>query len=87
MRRRGEAKHSGSLGVDDQLELARLHHGQVRGLGAFEDAAGIDTELAIKIRKVGSRSCHERQNEAEMAIRQDGTGAGSLRVFEANGRF
>ena len=30
------------LGIDDQLELGRLHDRQVRGLGALEDATGID---------------------------------------------
>ncbi len=36
-----EAEHPGGLGVDDQLELARLHDRQVRGLGALEDAARV----------------------------------------------
>jgi hypothetical protein len=31
-RRHGEAEHPGGLGVDDQLELGRLHHRQVRRL-------------------------------------------------------
>src|SRR5947199_752380 len=41
-RRHFEAEYPGGLGVDDQLELARLHHRQVRRLRALEDAAGID---------------------------------------------
>src|SRR6516225_9026312 len=49
-----EAEHPGRLGVDDEFELAGLDYGQVRGLGAFEDAAGIDTELAKRIYDVGS---------------------------------
>jgi hypothetical protein len=49
-----ETEHPGGLVVDDQLELARLHDRQVRRLRAFEDAAGIDTELTPHIRKVGS---------------------------------
>ena len=53
-RRHGEAEHPGGLGVDDQLELGRLHDRQVRGLGALEDAAGIDADLTIRIRNVGS---------------------------------
>jgi hypothetical protein len=44
-----EAEHPRSRGVDDQLELARLHHGQVRGLGALENAAGIGASLTIGI--------------------------------------
>ena len=67
-RRHGEAKHSGSLGVDDQIELAGLHHGQVRGLGAFEDAAGIDTELAKRIHDVGSIT-HQPANFDKLARR------------------
>src|SRR5262249_34496137 len=65
--RHGEAKHSGSLGVDDQIELAGLHHGQVRGLGAFEDAAGIDTELAKPIQDFGSTL--EAQAECAQPVR------------------
>ena len=45
-----EAEHPGGLGVDDQLELGRLHDRQVRGLGALEDATGIDADLTIRIR-------------------------------------
>src|SRR5262249_51888906 len=43
--RHGEAEHPRGLGVDDELELARLHDRQIRGLRALEDAAGIDPEL------------------------------------------
>ena len=41
----GEAEHPGGLVVDDQLELGRLHNRQVCGLGALEDARGIETDL------------------------------------------
>jgi len=44
-RRHSEAEHPGGLGVDDQFELRRLHHRQVRGLRALEDAAGINAEF------------------------------------------
>ena len=37
--------------IDDQLELRRLHDRQVCGLGALEDARGIDPNLAIRIRQ------------------------------------
>ena len=53
-RRHGEAEHPGGLGVDDQLELGRLHDRQVGGLGALEDAAGIDADLTIGIRQARS---------------------------------
>src|SRR6266516_3133698 len=43
-----------SCGVDDQLELARLYHRQVRRLGVLEDAAGIDANLTKRIRNVDS---------------------------------
>ena len=38
--RDGEAEKLGSLKVDDELELGRLQHRQVGGLGAVEDFAG-----------------------------------------------
>ena len=43
-RRNGEAEPPG---VDDQLELGRLHDRQIRGLRALEDAARIDADLVI----------------------------------------
>jgi len=36
-----EAERPGGLGGDDQLELGRLHHRQVRRLGVLEDATGV----------------------------------------------
>jgi hypothetical protein len=64
---RTEAEHPGGLGVDDQLELARLHHRQVRRFGALEDAA-IITRNGISRSEVcattpafsGSAPDHER---------------------------
>src|SRR5215813_5260431 len=46
--RRGhiEAEHPGGLSVNDQLELARLHDRQVRGLRAFEDAESRAVSMA-----------------------------------------
>ena len=49
-RRHGEAEHPGGLGVDDELELARLQDRQVRRLRALKDAAGIDADLTKRIR-------------------------------------
>jgi hypothetical protein len=53
-RRHGKAEHPGGLMIDDQLELARLYDRQIGRLHALEDAAGIDPELAKRIRNVGS---------------------------------
>src|SRR6516165_5250745 len=49
-RRDVEAEHPGRLGIDDQVELARLHDRQIRRLRALEDAAGIDSDLTKRIR-------------------------------------
>ena len=49
-----EAKHPCCLRVDDQLELGRLDDRQLGRLRAFEDAAGVDTELTIGIRQARS---------------------------------
>jgi hypothetical protein len=35
--------------IDDQLEFAQLHNGQVRRLAAFQDAADIDAGLMLRI--------------------------------------
>src|SRR5262249_6788510 len=45
-RRDGQIEHRGSLIVDDQLELVRLHDRKVRRLGSLENAAGISASLA-----------------------------------------
>jgi hypothetical protein len=37
------------LQVDDQLELGGALNGQIAGLLAFEDAAGIDAGLAMGV--------------------------------------
>src|SRR5262245_48464043 len=41
-RRHFEAESPGGRGVDDQLELARLHYRQVSGVGTLQKATGID---------------------------------------------
>ena len=46
-RRHGEAEHSGSLRIDDQLELVLFDNWQLRRLRALKDAANIATGLAI----------------------------------------
>jgi hypothetical protein len=53
-RRDFETKRPGGRQIDDQLELTRLHDRQVSGVGALEDATGIDADLTIRIRNVGS---------------------------------
>src|SRR5262249_27537199 len=39
---------------DDRLRVAGLEDGKVGGLGAFEDATGIDADLTKRIRELGS---------------------------------
>jgi len=46
-RRHGEVEHSGSLRIDDQLELVLFDNWQLRRLRALKDAANIATGLAI----------------------------------------
>src|SRR5262245_10982933 len=53
-RRNVETKRLGGLEIDDQLERGRLHHRQITGFDAAENAAGIDAGLAIGIREIGS---------------------------------
>src|SRR5262244_445623 len=48
-RRHFEAEHPCGLGIDDQLELGRLHDRQFRWLGTLEDAAAIDACLTISV--------------------------------------
>src|SRR5262245_38701881 len=53
-RRHGEAEHPGGRSVDHQLQLCRLHDGQVCWLNALEDSTGIDAELTDSIRYIDS---------------------------------
>jgi hypothetical protein len=48
-RRHIEAERPGGLEVDDQLEPRRLYHGQICGLGAVENLAGVDANLPIRV--------------------------------------
>src|SRR3984893_12887435 len=50
----GEAEHPCGLGIDDQLELGRLHDRQLGRLRPLQDAAGIDADLTPSIRDVAS---------------------------------
>src|SRR5262249_26158336 len=52
--RQFETKHPGGLGVDNQLELARLHNRQVCGLGTLKNATRIDTSLTPRVAKAAS---------------------------------
>src|SRR5262249_4164770 len=52
--RDGQAEHPGGLVIDDQLELGRLHHRQVRRLRTLENATGIDADDTPRICDVGS---------------------------------
>src|SRR5215813_5484650 len=53
-RRYVEAKRTRGRKIDDELEFGGLHHGQVGGLSALEDAASIDAKLPKYFRKVRS---------------------------------
>jgi len=66
-RRHGEAEYPGGLGVDDQLEFGRLHHGQVGRFLAFEDAAGIDAGLTKRIANIGSVT-HQSASFGNLAV-------------------
>jgi hypothetical protein len=68
--RHGEAEHPGGLGVDDQLELGRLHDRQVRRLRALEHATGIDAHLTIGIRQARSEA-HQPAGCGEIARKGD----------------
>ena len=57
--------------VDDELDFARLHDRQVRGLSAVEDATGIDANLAIPIHNAGSVA-HQASRSSEFAILENG---------------
>ena len=49
-----ESERFGRPEIDHQFEGRRLHDRKVRRLGACENAAGVDTRLAIRSLKVGS---------------------------------
>src|SRR5712692_10871495 len=49
-----DAQGLGGLHVDDHLELGRLNHWEIGGLGAFENLAGVDADLPMCLRKVAS---------------------------------
>jgi hypothetical protein len=40
--------------IDDELELGRLHDRQIGRVGALENSAGVDADLANTVRDVGS---------------------------------
>ena len=48
-----EPKHSGGLGIDDQLKLGCLYDRQICGLRALENTTGINADLPVGIRNVG----------------------------------
>src|SRR6516162_4055108 len=66
-RRNGETEYLGSLRVDDQLELARLHDREVGRFRAFEDAADVDPYLMPRIRDVGPVA-HQSADFSEFAV-------------------
>src|SRR5215470_14194839 len=52
--RHGQAERPGGLEVDDQVELRRLFHGQVTGLGALEDLVDVARGAPEEVREVCS---------------------------------
>jgi hypothetical protein len=63
-----ETEHPGGLGVDDQLELARLYDRHVRRLGAPKNAANIDADLTKRVPDVASVA-HQSAGFDEVAVR------------------
>src|SRR5260370_14369434 len=53
-RRNFDAQRTRGRQIDDELKFGGLHHGQVGGLSALEDAASIDAKLPKCFRKVRS---------------------------------
>jgi hypothetical protein len=53
-RRHFKPKRLGGLQIDHELEPGRLHDRKVGGLGALENAAGVDAGLTIGVHKVSS---------------------------------
>ena len=52
--RSGEAERAGGFDIDDELKLRGLHHGQIRGLRALENATSISTDLTPSLANVAS---------------------------------
>src|SRR5262249_40243176 len=71
--RRRDVDAEGSRGrkIDHELELARLDDGQIGWLGALEDAAGVDTDLAKRFRQAHSIA-HQRARFRIFACVKDG---------------
>jgi hypothetical protein len=53
-KRHRESEYPCGLGVDNKLELARLHDRHVCWLRALDDVTGIDADLTISIRQTRS---------------------------------
>lgn len=49
-----EAKRLGSLEVDDHVNLRDLLDGEIGGLFAFENAAGVDASLPVRLHRVAA---------------------------------
>src|SRR5215471_16954888 len=75
--RHGEAEHPGGRGVDDELELARLHDRQIRRLRALEDAPGVHADVAIRIHQ--ARSVAHQPADVGIGTRRIGRGETMMR--------
>src|SRR6266536_3347054 len=50
-RRHGKTECLGCFQIDHQLEMRGLHDRRIGDIGALEDAAGLDADLMVSIRK------------------------------------
>src|SRR6266540_1811106 len=51
--RHGKAERPRRFEIDDQLELGRLHYGQIRWLGALENPTHVNAGFAVSIAEIG----------------------------------
>src|SRR4029079_16613522 len=73
-----DAERSRRLKIDDELEFGRLQHRKVGGLRAFEDAAGIDDDLAKRVRDIGSVA-HQPAGRDMVRVRKSCRNSGARR--------
>src|SRR5262245_30695009 len=64
--REGEAERLGGLEIDDQLHLHRLLNRQIGWLLALENAASVDANLTVRVRKAVSVA-HEATSHGVLA--------------------